>query len=63
MIVYFSGTGNCKYVAERISAALNDTAFSIEKTGTEHLYQTERVLWYRYAHILVGTAAYYERVA
>ena len=31
MIVYFSGTGNCKYVTERISAALNDTAFSIEK--------------------------------
>ena len=31
MIVYFSGTGNCKYVAERISAALNNTAVSIEK--------------------------------
>lgn len=31
MILYFSATGNCKYVAERVAAALNDTAVSIEK--------------------------------
>lgn len=30
MIVYFSGTGNCKYVAERIANSLNDKAISIE---------------------------------
>ncbi len=30
MIVYFSGTGNSKYVAERLSAAVNETAVSIE---------------------------------
>lgn len=31
MILYFSATGNCQYVADRIAAALNDTAVSIEK--------------------------------
>ena len=31
MILYFSGTGNCKYVAERIAAEFNDAAVSIEK--------------------------------
>ena len=31
MIVYFSATGNCKYVAERIAGELSDTAVSIEK--------------------------------
>ena len=30
MILYFSGTGNCKYVAERIAEALSDTTCSIE---------------------------------
>ena len=30
MIVYFSATGNSKYVAERIAAALNEKAVSIE---------------------------------
>ena len=30
MIVYFSGTGNSKYVAERLAAATNETAVSIE---------------------------------
>ena len=34
MILYFSATGNCKYVAERIAAEFNDTAVSIEKTDT-----------------------------
>ena len=35
MIVYFSATGNCKYVAERIAEALNDTAISIEKQNPD----------------------------
>ena len=35
MIVYFSGTGNSKYVAERVAAALEDKAVSIEKQGPE----------------------------
>jgi NAD-dependent dihydropyrimidine dehydrogenase PreA subunit/flavodoxin len=30
MILYFSATGNCKYVAEKIAKALSDKAFSIE---------------------------------
>lgn len=30
MILYFSATGNCKYVAERIAAEFDDTAVSIE---------------------------------
>lgn len=30
MIFYFSGTGNCKYVAERIATSQNDKAVSIE---------------------------------
>lgn len=29
MIIYFSATGNSKYVAERIARELNDTAISI----------------------------------
>ena len=35
MIAYFSGTGNCKYVAERIAAALDETAASIETCNSE----------------------------
>ena len=31
MILYFSATGNSKYVAERIAANTNDHAVSIEK--------------------------------
>lgn len=31
MILYFSATGNCKYVAEHIAHDLEDTAVSIEK--------------------------------
>lgn len=30
MILYFSGTGNCKYVAEQIAAAVGDKAVSVE---------------------------------
>ena len=30
MILYFSGTGNCKYVAEQIAAAVGGTAVSVE---------------------------------
>ena len=30
MIVYFSATGNCKYVAQRIAEAVGDSAISIE---------------------------------
>lgn len=30
MIIYFSATGNSKYVAERIASAINDRAMSIE---------------------------------
>lgn len=29
MIMYFSATGNCKYVANKISKAIGDTAVSI----------------------------------
>lgn len=35
MIFYFSATGNCKYVAERIAASLGDTAVSIEDADTK----------------------------
>ena len=31
MILYFSATGNCKYVAEQIAEATGDAAVSIEK--------------------------------
>ena len=30
MILYFSGTGNCKYVAEQIAAAIGDKAVPVE---------------------------------
>ena len=30
MILYFSGTGNCKYVAEQIASAVGDTVVSVE---------------------------------
>ena len=30
MILYFSATGNCKYVARRLATALTDKAVSIE---------------------------------
>ena len=30
MILYFSSTGNCKYVAERLAAALHDRCSSVE---------------------------------
>ena len=32
MILYFSGTGNCKYVAEQIASAVGDTAVSVENS-------------------------------
>lgn len=32
MIIYFSGTGNCKHVAEQIAAAVGDTAVSVENS-------------------------------
>ena len=35
MIVYFSATGNCKRVAERISEHLGDVAVSMEKASDE----------------------------
>ena len=35
MILYFSATGNSKYVAERIAAAFGDTAVSIEKADAQ----------------------------
>lgn len=31
MIAYYSATGNCKYVAERIAKEFSDIAVSIEK--------------------------------
>ncbi len=31
MILYFSSTGNCKYVAERLGAAFDDVCESVEK--------------------------------
>ena len=30
MILYFSGTGNCKYVAEQIASSVGDAAISVE---------------------------------
>lgn len=33
MILYFSGTGNCKYVAQRIAEALHDRMISIEEAS------------------------------
>lgn len=42
MILYFSATGNCKYVAERIAAEFDDTAVSIEKSnGQVNLSENE----------------------
>lgn len=35
MILFFSATGNCKHVAERISAAIGDTANSMEEANTK----------------------------
>ena len=32
MIIYFSGTGNCKYVAKQIAAAVDDKAVSVENS-------------------------------
>lgn len=32
MILYFSGTGNCKYVAEQIAAAIGDKAVPVENS-------------------------------
>lgn len=36
MIFYFSGTGNSRYVAERIAHAIGDTLISITKEELEH---------------------------
>ena len=42
MILYFSATGNCKYVAERIAAEFDDTAVSIEvSNGQVNLSEDE----------------------
>ena len=42
MILYFSATGNCKYVAERIAAEFDDTAVSIEvSNGQVNLSENE----------------------
>lgn len=42
MILYFSATGNCRYVAEHIAHDLGDTAVSIEKhCGKIQLMQNE----------------------
>ena len=35
MIIYFSGTGNSKYAALEIAAALHDKAVSIENCGCD----------------------------
>lgn len=35
MILYFSATGNCKYVAERIASEFGDHAVSVEKTEAD----------------------------
>ena len=40
MILYFSATGNCKYVAEEIAKALDDRAVSILTTDTQELKDT-----------------------
>lgn len=44
MILYFSATGNSKYVAERIAESLNDKAISIEQQSTEITLKENEVL-------------------
>lgn len=38
MIIYFSATGNCKYVAERIASAYGEKAISITECIAQKLY-------------------------
>ncbi len=44
MILYFSATGNSKYVAERIAASLDDTAVSIEQQIPDIRLRDDEVL-------------------
>ncbi len=44
MILYFSATGNSKYVAERVAQILNETAVSIEKQSTDITLKKGEVL-------------------
>lgn len=44
MIIYFSATGNCRYVAERLGSAFEDTAVSIEKSGNEIILADNEIL-------------------
>ena len=44
MILYFSATGNSKYVAERIARAMDDRAVSIEKQEAEIILAPEEIL-------------------
>lgn len=41
MIFYFSATGNCKYVAQRIAKELNDTAISITDCIKKNMFEFE----------------------
>ena len=43
MIAYFSATGNSKYVAERVAAALGDRAVSIEKQEPDIRLESDEV--------------------
>lgn len=44
MILYFSATGNCKYVAERIANAFQDNAVSIEKSDDQIVLKENEML-------------------
>ena len=44
MILYFSATGNCKYVAERLAKVFNDTAVSIEIADAQVVLSKDKIL-------------------
>ncbi|GAA0084741.1 hypothetical protein UT300007_11800 [Clostridium sp. CTA-7] len=44
MILYFSTTGNCKYIEKRIADATNDTISAISKRIKEDNYKIELLL-------------------
>ncbi len=43
MILYFTSTGNCRFVAEKLAAALKDKAAAILDTANIHLTPGEKL--------------------
>lgn len=41
MIIYFSGTGSTKYIAEKLATALDEEAISIESLNEENIFEIE----------------------